>query len=264
MAGVITAIQIVQPPPGEHRNSIRRFARHGRRGPGTGSHSSGDGRRAAAFRSRERSHVSNAARPPEQERTPLLHHPASHHFRRRLALSRSSARAPGLVQAFTKNESPALADLPIQYPDYAAWQRSSIKEISPDHLSYWQGVCSDLPVLDLPTDHPRPAAQTYAGAMETFQVSAPTAAALRMLSHEKGATPFMTMTAAFMALLHGYTGQEDIAVGGVSSGRHHRETHESPRLFPEHGRHSLRVLEESSLYRAPHARPQRHLGSVGA
>jgi len=129
-----------------------------------------------------------------------------------------------LYQAFTKNESPALADLPIQYPDYAAWQRSSIKEISSDHLPYWQGVCSDLPVLDLQTDHPRPAAQTYAGAMEIFHVSAPTAAALRMLSNEHGATPFMTMTAAFLALLHGYTGQEDIAVGGVSSGRHHKET----------------------------------------
>jgi amino acid adenylation domain-containing protein len=129
-----------------------------------------------------------------------------------------------LYQAFTKNESPALADLPIQYPDYAAWQRNSIKEISSDHLSYWRGICSDLPVLNLQTDHPRPTAQTYAGAMEIFHVSAATAAALRMLSNEHGATPFMTMTAAFLALLHGYTGQEDIAVGGVSSGRHHKET----------------------------------------
>src|ERR1700731_2717158 len=129
-----------------------------------------------------------------------------------------------LYDGFSKNESPALAELPIQYPDYAVWQRDSIKEISPDHLSYWQRVCDDLPVLDLPTDHPRPPSQTYAGAMETFQISAPTAAALRILAHEQGVTPFTTMTAAFMALLHGYTGQEDLVIGGVSSGRHHKET----------------------------------------
>jgi amino acid adenylation domain-containing protein len=129
-----------------------------------------------------------------------------------------------LYEALTKNESPVLAELPIQYPDYAAWQRDSIKEISREHLSYWKHICDDLPVLDLPSDLPRSASQTYAGAMETFQISASTAAALKILSQEQGATPFMTMTAAFMALLHGYTGQEDIAIGGVTSGRHHKET----------------------------------------
>ncbi len=129
-----------------------------------------------------------------------------------------------LYDAFAKNESPALAQLPIQYPDYAVWQRDSIQEIPPEHLSFWKRICNDLPVLDLQTDHPRPASQTYAGAMETFQISAPTAAALRILSHEQGATPFMMMTAAFIVLLHGYTGQEDIVIGGVSSGRHHKET----------------------------------------
>jgi amino acid adenylation domain-containing protein len=127
-------------------------------------------------------------------------------------------------EAFTTNQSPALAELPIQYPDYAIWQRDSIKEISPEHLSYWQRICDDIPTLDLQTDRPRPASQTYAGAMATFEIPAPTAAALRILSHEQGTTPFMTMTSAFMALLHGYTGQEDIAIGGVSSGRHHKET----------------------------------------
>lgn len=129
-----------------------------------------------------------------------------------------------LYEGFAKNESPALAQLPIQYPDYAAWQRESIKEIPPEQLSYWQAICGDLPVLELQTDHPRPASQTYAGAMETFQISTSTAAALKVLSQEKGATPFMTMTAAFMALLHGYTDQEDIAIGGVSIGRRQKET----------------------------------------
>src|SRR6267143_2727855 len=127
-------------------------------------------------------------------------------------------------EAFARNKSPALKELPIQYPDYAAWQRDSFKEIPPEQLSYWQTVCDDLPVLELRTDHPRPAAQTYAGAVEIFQISPATTAALKVLSQEQGATLFMTMTAAFMALLHGETGQEDIVVGGVSSGRSHQET----------------------------------------
>ena len=74
------------------------------------------------------------------------------------------------------------------------------------------------------TDHSRPAVQTYSGAMENFQISPATTAALRVLSQEQGATLFMTMTAAFVALLHGYTDQEDIVVGGISSGRNHQET----------------------------------------
>jgi amino acid adenylation domain-containing protein len=127
-------------------------------------------------------------------------------------------------EAFAKNESPVLNVLPIQYPDYAVWQRDSIKEISQEQLSYWETICDDLPVLELKTDHPRPAMQTYAGAMSVFQLSPATTAALKVLSQEQGATLFMTMTAAFMTLLHGYTGEEDIVIGGVSSGRDHVET----------------------------------------
>src|SRR4029077_4662611 len=110
-------------------------------------------------------------------------------------------------EAFARNESPKRNALPIQYADYAVWPRGSIKEIPPEQLSYWQTVCEALPVLELRTDHSRPAVQTYAGAMEVFQVSPATTTALKVLSQEQGATLFMTMTAAFMTLLHGYTGQ---------------------------------------------------------
>jgi amino acid adenylation domain-containing protein len=126
--------------------------------------------------------------------------------------------------AFARDKSPEFDELPIQYADYSAWQRDALKEIPPDQLSYWQTVCADLPALELKTDHPRPATPTYAGAMELFQISAATTSALKALSQDQGATLFMTMTAAFMALLHGETGQEDIVVGGVSSGRQHEET----------------------------------------
>lgn len=127
-------------------------------------------------------------------------------------------------EAFARNESPAFKPLPIQYPDYAVWQRAAIKEIPPEHLPYWETVCDDLPALELQTDRPRPAFQTYSGATEFFEISAATTAALKALSQEHNATLFMTMTAAFVALLHGYSGQEDIAVGGISSGRKHEET----------------------------------------
>ena len=132
------------------------------------------------------------------------------------------------LQAFydgiVRGEPVQLPPLPIQYSDYAVWQRDSITEIAPEHFDYWQRVCRDIPVLDLPTDHPRPALPTYSGATEFLQVPSATTSALKRLSDEENATPFMTMVAAFMALLHGYTRQEEIVIGGVTSGRRHVET----------------------------------------
>lgn len=127
-------------------------------------------------------------------------------------------------EAFSKNESPPLPDLPIQYSDYANWQRKTVKEIPPEHLSYWKSTLADLPVLNLKTDHPRPSSQTYSGAMELFEISSETSAALKALSREQRAAPFAVMAAAFTALLHGYTGQDDIVIGGISSGRDRAET----------------------------------------
>ena len=112
----------------------------------------------------------------------------------------------------------------IQYSDYAAWQRNSINEIPAEHASYWKTVCNELPMIDLPTDRPRPTFQTYSGATEFLQISPTTTAALKALSDAQNATPFMTMVAAFVTLLHSYSGQEDIVIGGVSNGRHHTET----------------------------------------
>ncbi len=126
--------------------------------------------------------------------------------------------------AFTKNEKLSLGELPIQYADYAKWQRDGVREISPEQLSYWRPICTDAPVLNLPTDRPRPATQSYAGAVEPIEVSATTSAALKALSQEQNTTSFVTLVAAFFTLLHGYTGDEDIVIGGVSSGRHHSET----------------------------------------
>jgi acyl carrier protein len=129
-----------------------------------------------------------------------------------------------LYRAFANRSSALLPDLAIQYPDYSNWQRSTIKGISPEQLSYWKTVCEELPVIDLPTDRSRPAVQTYSGATESLQISPATTFALKALSDAQGTTPFMTMVAALMTLLHSYTGREDIVVGGVSNGRQHTET----------------------------------------
>jgi amino acid adenylation domain-containing protein len=129
-----------------------------------------------------------------------------------------------LYEAFIKGLPSALPELPIQYSDYAAWQRESVACLAPEHVTYWQTVLHDLPVLELKTDRPRPVMQSYAGAMERFEISATAASSLKALSQEQNATFFMTMTAAFMMLLQKCSGQEDIVVGGISSGRKQEET----------------------------------------
>ncbi|MEK7327247.1 MAG: condensation domain-containing protein, partial [Chloroflexota bacterium] len=122
-------------------------------------------------------------------------------------------------------EGPLLPDLPLQYADFACWQREQLKgEVLESQLAYWKeqlGGPSTLPsvagqappILELPADHPRPAAQTHRGAHFTFTLDAALTQTLRALSRREGATLFMTLLAAFQTLLHRYTGQDDICVG---------------------------------------------------
>ncbi len=127
-------------------------------------------------------------------------------------------------EAFAQGRTPTLPPLPIQYSDYAIWQRESVERLASDDLGWWEKVLGDAAVLELKTDRPRPVTQTYAGAMETFAISQSTTGALKALSQDHGTTLFTTMTAAFMALLQSETGQEDIVIGGISSGRNRDET----------------------------------------
>jgi amino acid adenylation domain-containing protein len=125
-------------------------------------------------------------------------------------------------EAFRRGRAPVLPALPIQYPDFAAWQRAT--PISPEQLEYWEEILRDLPVLDLPGDHPRPAIQRYEGEAVVFALPETTNMALKAIGQEHGATPFMVMVAAFTALLHAYTGGEETVIGGISSGRNRSET----------------------------------------
>ncbi|HET9359968.1 MAG TPA: amino acid adenylation domain-containing protein [Vicinamibacterales bacterium] len=123
--------------------------------------------------------------------------------------------------AFSNGTPSPLAELPIQYADYAAWQREWLEsEPARQQLVFWTEEFKAVPpALELPTDRPRPAAQTFHGAARRFRLSRRLAASLRELSGKEGTTLFMTLLAAFQTLLHRYTGQPDILVGSPIAGR---------------------------------------------
>jgi amino acid adenylation domain-containing protein len=121
--------------------------------------------------------------------------------------------------------SPSLPELPVQYADYAAWQREWLAgEVLEGELDFWRRqLAGELPVLALPTDRPRPPVQSYRGARRPFALPKTLVAALDELSRRQGTTLFMTLLAAFAAVLGQCAGQEDVIVGGTIAGRTHRE-----------------------------------------
>jgi amino acid adenylation domain-containing protein len=137
-----------------------------------------------------------------------------------------------LYEAFCRGSAPALPELPIQYADFAVWQRQWLQgEVLGKQLSYWKRHLSDVPVLELATDRPRPAAQTFRGAKQFSTLPKGVCDELKALSRREGATLFMTLLAAFQTLLHRYTGQEDIVVGAAIAGRIRPEVEELVGLF---------------------------------
>jgi len=130
-----------------------------------------------------------------------------------------------LYDAFCAGAASPLPELPLQYADFAAWQRESITQAGLDkQLAYWRRqLTGELPVLELPADHPRPLRMTHSGADEFFDVTQNLTEKLSDLSHSEGATLFMTLLAAFLTLLHRYTGQQDILLGTATAGRNHAQ-----------------------------------------
>src|ERR1700681_2518405 len=118
------------------------------------------------------------------------------------------------------NPSP-LPELPLQYPDFAQWQRACLQgETLEGHLAFWRQRLDAAPtLLELPADRPRPPAPTFRGATQSFALSGSVVDALRKLSNAEGATLFMTLLAGFMALLYRYTGETDIVVGAPIANR---------------------------------------------
>ena len=126
-----------------------------------------------------------------------------------------------LYTAFTAGRPSPLPESPIQYADFAVWQRRwRQRDLLEGHLAYWkQQLSGSPPILELPTDRPRPAAQTFRGALRSITLSKSLIEALKALSRREGVTLFMTLVAAFKTLLYRYTGQEDILLGIASAGR---------------------------------------------
>ena len=131
-----------------------------------------------------------------------------------------------LYEAFTQGQPSPLPELPIQYADYAVWQREWLSgEVLERQLGYWREQLAGAPAqLELPTDHARPAVQSFAGGFEDFKVSRELSEQLRRLSRSEGTTLFMTLLAAFKLLLYRYTGQDDIVVGTGIANRNRHET----------------------------------------
>jgi amino acid adenylation domain-containing protein len=131
-----------------------------------------------------------------------------------------------LYTAFSQGQSSPLSELPIQYADFACWQRDWLQgDVRRRQIAYWKEALTGAPsLLELPTDKPRPAVQSFRGATETFVLPKDLVERLKALGRQHQATLFMTLEASFAVLLHRYTGQEDILVGTPMSGRPHSET----------------------------------------
>jgi hypothetical protein len=126
-----------------------------------------------------------------------------------------------LYEAFLRGEPSPLPPLPVQYADYAVWQRQWLTgDARERQMEYWRGrLAGAPPSLDLPTDRARPAAQRFRGGWCTRMLPESAAVGARALSRTEGVTMYMTLLAAWQALLARYSGQDDVVVGSPIAGR---------------------------------------------
>jgi amino acid adenylation domain-containing protein len=142
-----------------------------------------------------------------------------------------------LYRARRAGEEPRLAPPPVGYGDFARWQRDQLDGAAVEgtpirrHLDYWLERLPGVPALDLPTDAPRPPTQTFDGASHHFRVDSALTEDLTELGREHRATLFMTVLAAYQALLTRYTGQHDFAVGSPVAGRSHPDLDRTVGMF---------------------------------
>jgi amino acid adenylation domain-containing protein/non-ribosomal peptide synthase protein (TIGR01720 family) len=130
-----------------------------------------------------------------------------------------------LYEAFTRGAPSPLPELPVQYADFAHWQRSWLQgEVLEEQLSYWRRrLAGRLPVLELPTDRPRPPVRTYRGGTHTLVFPRAFAGNVHALGQREGVTLFMTLAAALQVLLQRYTGQDDLLIGFSVANRNRAE-----------------------------------------
>ncbi|MEH1900561.1 MAG: amino acid adenylation domain-containing protein [Nostoc sp.] len=129
-----------------------------------------------------------------------------------------------LYKSFHSGKPSSLPELPVQYADFAIWQRQWLQTVQSSQMAYWkQQLGGNLPVLQLPTDRPRPAIQAFRGRKQPWQISKTLTEALKSLSQKKAVTLFMTLLAAFKTLLYRYTNQADILIGSPIANRNRKE-----------------------------------------
>ena len=126
-----------------------------------------------------------------------------------------------LYQGNVSGQDAQLPDLPIQYADFASWQRQSLSSDSlKEHVQYWRRqLAGSPPFLHFPADHARPEVQSFHGACEYLTLPGKLSEQLKALSASQGATLFMTLLAGFQALLHRYTATDDVLIGSPIGGR---------------------------------------------
>jgi amino acid adenylation domain-containing protein len=129
-----------------------------------------------------------------------------------------------LYEAYAAGKTTTLKDLPIQYADFASWQREWLQgEMLESQLSYWKNQLHDIPIPNLLTDRTRPARQSFYGARQSITLSQSLTTAVNELSHRQSVTSFMTLLAAFLMLLHRYSGQDDVVLGSPIANRSRTE-----------------------------------------
>ncbi|WP_286191325.1 non-ribosomal peptide synthetase [Comamonas sp. JC664] len=131
-----------------------------------------------------------------------------------------------LYGAFSEGKASPLPELPVQYADYAVWQREWLQgEVLEEQLGYWRRVLEGAPAaLELPTDKPRPAVQSYRGGTKGLEWPKGLWGEVKALAQSEGATPFMVLLAAFQVVLSRYARQEEVCVGTAIANRTRGET----------------------------------------
>ncbi|WP_181280580.1 non-ribosomal peptide synthetase [Aphanothece hegewaldii] len=136
-----------------------------------------------------------------------------------------------LYSSFAQNKPSPLSELPIQYADWAIWQRQRLQDTEEKQITYWRQQLQDLSIIELPTDRPRPAIPTYQGAQYPIILSKNLSEQLKELSAKEGVTLFTLLLTAFKVLLHRYTHQHDIVIGTEIANRDRIETETLIGLF---------------------------------
>ncbi|WP_280362096.1 condensation domain-containing protein [Nocardia wallacei] len=131
---------------------------------------------------------------------------------------------PELYRARAAGRAPELTPLPVQYRDYARWQRDLLSgNVLDGELRYWTETLTGAPRLELPLDTPRPARKSFAGALEIFEIDADRMAAVRTVARRESVSVFVVLLSAFHLLLARYSGQSDIVIGTPTTGRNRPE-----------------------------------------